>query len=94
MNLRAEPVALAGAVRAVLATAVAFGLGWSAEQVASIVVAVEVVSGLWVRSKVWADANVVDVSNPEEAWELLTEGYDIEWADAAEIEAEDGSDDE
>lgn len=47
-----EPVAIAAAARAVIACAVAFGLSWSAEQVAALVVAVEVVSGLLVRSKV------------------------------------------
>lgn len=47
-----EPVALAAAARALIACAVAFGLQWTAEQVAALVVAVEVVSGLFVRSRV------------------------------------------
>lgn len=47
-----EPVAIAAALRSVIACAVAFGLDWTAEQVAALVVAVEVVSGLFVRSLV------------------------------------------
>ena len=47
-----EPVAIAAAVRSVVVMAVTFGLDWSAEQVAALVVAVEVVAGLFVRSKV------------------------------------------
>ena len=47
-----EPVAIAAAVRSIVVMAVAFGLEWTAEQVAALVVAVEVVAGLFVRSKV------------------------------------------
>lgn len=50
--MNTEPVALAGAVRALLACAVAFGLNFTPEQVAATVVAVEIVSGLFVRSRV------------------------------------------
>ena len=52
MNLNREPVAIAAALRALLVVAVGFGLDLSGEQVASIVVAVELVLGLFVRSKV------------------------------------------
>lgn len=50
--LNAEPVAIAAAVRALLVCAVAFGLNFTAEQVAAVVVAIELVLGLFVRSKV------------------------------------------
>lgn len=47
-----EPVAIAAAVRVVLVAAVAFGLDVSAEQIAALVLAVETVTALFVRSKV------------------------------------------
>jgi hypothetical protein len=49
-----EPVQLAAAVRALLYCAVVFGLGVTAEQVAAVAVAVEVVSALFVRGRVTA----------------------------------------
>ena len=52
MNFNREPVAIAAAIRALLVVAVGFGLDLSGEQVASIVVAVELVLGLFVRSQV------------------------------------------
>lgn len=48
----AEPVRLAAAIRALLIAAVAFGLDVSEEQIVAVVVAVEVVSALFVRSRV------------------------------------------
>ena len=50
--INAEPVAIAAAVRAILVCAIAFGLHFTAEQVAAVVVAIELVLGLLVRSKV------------------------------------------
>ena len=50
--LNAEPVAIAAAVRALLVVAIAFGLNFTGEQVAATVVAIELVLGLFVRSKV------------------------------------------
>ena len=52
MNIKTEPVALAAAVKAVLVVGVAFGAGLTAEQLAAVVVAVEVIAGLFVRSRV------------------------------------------
>ena len=52
MKFNTEPVAIAAAVRAVLVAAVAFGLDWTGEQIASLVLAVELVLGLIVRSQV------------------------------------------
>lgn len=52
MNLRAEPVAIAAAVRAVLVMLGAYGLGLTPEQIAATVVAVEAVLAVIVRSKV------------------------------------------
>lgn len=52
MQLRNEPVMLGGAIRAVILAATAFGLNWSAEQVAAIMLAVEAVLSLFTRSQV------------------------------------------
>lgn len=52
MKFNTEPVAVAAAVRAVLVAAVAFGLEMSGEQIAALVVAIEIVGALFVRSKV------------------------------------------
>lgn len=64
MNLNLEPVAIAAAVRAVLVAAVAFGLGFTGEQIAALVVAIELVLGLFVRSKVTPSVKV-DAIAPE-----------------------------
>lgn len=47
-----EPVAVSAAIRAVLACGMAFGLGWSAQQLASVMLAVESVFALFVRARV------------------------------------------
>jgi hypothetical protein len=47
-----EPVQLAAGVRALLYCGVVFGLDVTAEQVAAVAVAVEVVSALFVRRRV------------------------------------------
>lgn len=73
-----EPVAIAAAVRAVLLAAMAFGWHLSAEQVAAVAIAVEAVSALFVRSKVYASGNVIDVESPEQAFDLLTGGGDAD----------------
>lgn len=57
-----EPVAIAAAVRAVLVAAVAFGLDFTGEQVAALVVAIELVLGLLVRSQVTPTVKVDSVS--------------------------------
>lgn len=62
MNL--EPVAVAAAIRAVLVAAVAFGLDFTAEQIVAVVVAIELVLGLFVRSKVTPTVKV-DSLSPE-----------------------------
>lgn len=67
-----EPVAIAAAFRAVLLAAMAFGFKLSAEQVAAVAIAVEAVAALFVRSKVYASGNVIDVESPEQAFDLLT----------------------
>ena len=50
--MNTEPVALAAAARAVILCGVAWGLKASPEQIAATVLAVEVVSGLFVRGRV------------------------------------------
>lgn len=52
MNLRREPVAIAALVRSLLAVAIAFGVGLTGEQVASVVVAVELFAAIIVRDRV------------------------------------------
>jgi len=59
MKLNTEPGAIAAAIRAVLVAAVAFGLDWSGDQIAALVLAVELVLGLLVRSKVTPTAKEV-----------------------------------
>jgi len=59
MKLNPEPVAIAAAIRAVLVAAVAFGLDWSGDQIAALVLAVELVLGLLVRSQVTPTAKEV-----------------------------------
>ena len=49
---RVEPVAVAAAIRAVILAAVAFGLEWTGEQVAAVMLAVETVLVLVLRSQV------------------------------------------
>ena len=52
MNLNTEPVAVAAAVRALLVCVAAFGVGLTGDQIAGVVLAVELVAGLLVRSRV------------------------------------------
>jgi hypothetical protein len=50
--LNKEPVAIAAALKTVLFVAVLFGLAINEQQLAGIAIALEVVLGLFVRSKV------------------------------------------
>jgi len=52
VSIKNEPVAIAAALRAVLAAAAGFGFDLTGEQVALLVVAVEAVSNLFVRQAV------------------------------------------
>ena len=54
MNLKFsdEPVAYISVAKAIIAAAVAFGLSWTGEQVGAIVVLMEVIAGLFIRSQV------------------------------------------
>ena len=47
-----EPVAIAAAIRAIILCGVAFGLQWSPEQIAALMLAVEAVLGIFVRQSV------------------------------------------
>lgn len=47
-----EPVVIASAIRAILLCGMAFGLAWSAEQMAAVMVAVEAVLALITRQQV------------------------------------------
>lgn len=51
-RLRTEPAAIVGALEALLALALAFGLDLSPEQVGAIIAAVTAVLALFVRSQV------------------------------------------
>jgi hydrogenase-4 membrane subunit HyfE len=51
-SLLNEPVVIGTAIRAVLLAAMAFGLNWSAEQLAAIMLAVEAVLALITRALV------------------------------------------
>ena len=52
MSIRTEPALIAGAVEAVVALAVAFGLDWTAEQVATVIAVTSALLALFVRSQV------------------------------------------
>lgn len=51
-TLAAELVAIAALIRAVIVCAVAFGLQWTADQIAAVMVVVELAAALITRSKV------------------------------------------
>lgn len=51
-GFKAEPALIAGAIRAVILCAVSFGLKWTGEQVASLMLAVEAVLTLVLRQSV------------------------------------------
>lgn len=51
-TLAAEPVAIAALIRAVILCAVAFGLQWTADQIAAVMLVVELTVALITRSKV------------------------------------------
>lgn len=51
-TLAAEPVAIAALIRAVILCAVAFGLQWTADQIAAVMLVVELTAALITRSKV------------------------------------------
>lgn len=62
-----EPAVIAGAVRAIILLAVAFGLRWTPEQIAALMLAVEAVLTLLVRQ------NSTPTANPQ-----LREGTKVE----------------
>ena len=51
-TLAAQLVAIAALIRAVMVCAVAFGLQWTADQIAAVMVVVELAAALITRSKV------------------------------------------
>ncbi len=52
MVLGAEPVALAAVIRTVILAGVAFGLGWTVEQIAALMLAVEAILAVLTRQAV------------------------------------------
>lgn len=58
MILNREPALIAAAVRACLLAATAFGLEWTAEQVAALLLAVEAVLAVFVRQSVTPNVDV------------------------------------
>lgn len=55
-----EPVAIAAAIRAVILLIVAFGVQWSAEQIAAIMLAVEAILAVITRQSVTPNQTVKD----------------------------------
>lgn len=53
-----EPVAIGAAIRAIILVAVAFGLKWSVEQIAAIMLAVEAVLVVFTRQSVTPNAKL------------------------------------
>lgn len=52
MNLRREPVAIAAVIRSAILCAVAFGLDWSPDQIAAVMLVVEGFAAILVRDRV------------------------------------------
>jgi len=63
-----EPTVIAGAIRAIILAAVAFGLGWTGEQIAALMFAVEAILTVFNRSLVTpnhlAERRVADGLSP------------------------------
>lgn len=60
-----EPVAIAAAIRGVILCAVAFGLQWTPEQIAAVMLALEGVLALVTRSQVTPNQSVgLRLDNP------------------------------
>ncbi len=59
--MNTEPVRIAALVRAVILCATAFGLGWTAEQIAAVMVVVEIAGSIVVRRRVWSEQSVIEV---------------------------------
>jgi hypothetical protein len=57
-----EPVMVAAAIRAVIMCAVAFGLNWSGEQVAAVMLMVEAVLAVVTRQNTASPANVAEAT--------------------------------
>lgn len=55
-----QPVAIAAAIRAIILASVAFGLSWTAEQVAALMFAVEAVLVLFVQPQVTPNVTVAE----------------------------------
>ena len=55
-----EPVLIAGAIRAVILVGTAFGLDWTAEQIAAVMLAVEAVLAAVTRQTVTSPATLRD----------------------------------
>ena len=58
MTLNREPALIAAAVRACVLAATAFGLEWTGEQVAALMLAVEAVLAVFVRQSVTPNVDV------------------------------------
>lgn len=92
-NLHAASIA--AAVKALLVVAIAFGAHLSGEQVASVVVAVEVISGLFLKNKTTDNRDIVDLEDPEARAAWIMGDDEIDWDTAAEgLEAEDGEEED
>lgn len=58
MKISTEPIVIGAAVRAIILCGVAFGLKWSTEQIAAIMLAVECVLAIFTRQAVTPNANL------------------------------------
>lgn len=58
MSISTEPVVWGAAIRAVILVGTAFGLKWTAEQIAAIMLAVEAIFAIFTRKAVTPNANL------------------------------------
>lgn len=57
-GFRTEPVAVAAAIRALLLVGIAFGLDWTEQQMAAVMLAVELVLALVLRTQVTSESTM------------------------------------
>lgn len=91
MNLKNFHAAtLSAAIKALLVVAISFGANLSGDQVASIVVAVEVISGIFLKNKTTDNRDIIDLEDPEARAAWILGDDEVDWdGEAAALADED-----
>lgn len=90
MNLKnLHAATISAAVKALLVVAISFGANLSGDQVASIVVAVEVISGIFLRNKTTDNRDIIDLEDPEARAAWILGDDEVDWDAEAEALADD-----